>query len=71
MKKPTLQEIKDYIATKEYNVDPQTFYDYYTESDWKDCKGKPVKNWKLKVITWNGRQKAKAVDNTGNWEDYL
>ena len=57
--RPTLDEIRAYIDEKCYPVDPETFYNYFTEGEWLDSKGEPVKSWKQKVITWanksNGR----------------
>ena len=54
---PTLEEIQTYIKEKNYNVDAQKFYDYFTEGNWHDSKGNPVKNWKQKIITWHGNSK--------------
>lgn len=51
---PTLEEIKAYCAERKNNVDPQKFYDYFTASDWVDSKGKKVRSWKQKIITWEG-----------------
>ena len=52
---PTLDEITAYVKARNSNVDPKKFYDYYSEADWKDSEGKPVKSWKQKLITWEGR----------------
>lgn len=51
---PSLDEIKAYIVERgaESLVDAQKFYDYFTVGGWKDSAGKPVKNWKQKLITW-------------------
>ena len=68
---PTLQEIQSYISEKKYNVDAKKFFEWYTESEWKDRDGKPVKNWKLKVITWsthNGSTKTAAGKQTRTGE---
>jgi len=51
---PTLEEVKAYCIARKNNVDPQKFYDYFNASDWIDSKGNKVKNWKQKVITWEG-----------------
>jgi hypothetical protein len=51
---PTLEEVKAYCLERKNNVDPQKFYDYFTASGWYDSKGKKVKSWKQKVITWEG-----------------
>ena len=53
---PTIEEVKSYCASRNSDVDPNKFYEYYNEGGWKDAKGNPVKNWKQKVITWEGRQ---------------
>ena len=55
-KKPTLSEVREYIKEKHYSVDAVKFYEYYEAGDWHDAKGKPVKNWKQRLVTWNGRQ---------------
>lgn len=66
--KPTLEEVQAYCKERNNNVDAKAFFDYYETGDWKDAKGKPVKNWKQKVITWerssnNGKTKPKpAID---------
>jgi len=58
---PSLQEIKDYVISRGSNVDPVKFYEYFTEGDWKDSKGNKVKNWKQKLITWEGFKKETPV----------
>lgn len=63
---PTLDEVKAYCAERQNNVDPQKFYDYFTEADWYDSKGKKVVSWKQKVITWERYADApKAVGANG------
>jgi hypothetical protein len=49
---PTLEEIQTYCKSRNNNVDPQKFFDYFNESGWIDSKGNSVKNWKQKIITW-------------------
>ena len=60
-KKPSLEEIEQYITENKMNVNPQTFYKYFTESNWVDSNGKKVKNWKQKIITWNSYSKNKKT----------
>ncbi|MDD4689046.1 MAG: helix-turn-helix domain-containing protein [Eubacteriales bacterium] len=60
---PIKEEIEQYIHEKNYNVNVDTFFEYYNESGWKDLDGKQVKNWKQKVITWAGRSKNFKKDN--------
>lgn len=59
-KKPTLEEIEAYCRERNNNVNAKDFYDYYEAGQWKDAKGKPVRNWKQKVITWERSSKGGA-----------
>lgn len=59
---PTLEEVTAYCKERHNNVDPQKFFDYYSEGEWKDGKGNPVRSWKQKVLTWerdNGNPRPK------------
>lgn len=49
---PTLEEVKAYCKERESNVDPKKFFDYFEAGRWIDSAGKPVRNWKQKLITW-------------------
>ena len=43
-------------------------YDYYSAGNWKDSKGKRVKNWKQKMIAvWFKAENLKTIEN-GNKE---
>ena len=46
--------LKDYIKEKNYIVDGDYFYTFFTEGDWHDSKGVKVKSWKQKIVTWQG-----------------
>ena len=73
--RPTLEEIEEYISEKNLNVDAKKFYEYFDAGDWLDSKGKPVRNWKQKIITWsnnNGndfgagyRERRRVSEDTG------
>jgi hypothetical protein len=60
---PTLEEVRAYCLERKNNVDPKKFFDYFTASDWYDSKGKKVKSWKQKVITWEGFSNNKVGAN--------
>jgi hypothetical protein len=55
IEKPTMQEINEYQQDKCPSVDSNTFFEYYDSNDWQDKNGKPVKNWKLKMLTWHNK----------------
>ena len=55
--KPTLEEVQAYCQERNNSVDAKAFFDYYETGNWKDAKGKPVRNWKQKVITWERTEK--------------
>jgi hypothetical protein len=65
-KKPTLEDIEEYCKSRNNNIDPKKFYDYYSVNNWKDKDGKQVKSWKQKVITWEGRTRS---NNVPEWFD--
>lgn len=49
---PTLQEVKDYCSERKNNVDAERFFDYYSANGWVQGKGKPIKDWKACIRTW-------------------
>lgn len=51
---PTLKEVENYCRERGNKVDAKRFFDFFEASGWIDSKGKPVQNWKQKVITWEG-----------------
>ena len=71
---PTLEEVQAYCRERGNNVDPKKFFDYFTASEWVDSNGKPVQNWKQKVITWEGGNgngnNRKAGRSKVNFEPY-
>ena len=66
---PTLEEVKKYVEDKKLKVNPNEFYDYFTEGKWIDSKGKAVRNWKQKILTWNNY--SKKQDNSSAEEEFL
>ena len=58
---PTLKELEAYSQEQNLVVDIEKFFKYYTATDWKDNKGKSVKNWKLKLITWSTKSSPKQT----------
>ena len=56
---PTFEDVEAYAKERKRSDLAKKFFDYYTEGNWKDKDGKPVKNWKQKFITWEGRNNIK------------
>lgn len=54
-KKPTREEIEQYIKEKQLNVDGAVFYDYYESNGWYVGKNK-MKNWKASLNNWSRRE---------------
>lgn len=48
---PTLDEVADYCAQKNYNIDPEKFFNYYESNGWMVGKNK-MKNWRAAVSNW-------------------
>jgi len=63
---PTLEEIKSYIAEKNLSVNAEKFFNYFSEGNWVDSKGNKVKNWKQKLLTWNGYSSNKGENELKN-----
>ena len=69
---PTRAEVRAYAKSRNSSVDPDRFYDYFTADPsrpWVDGKGQPVKNWKQKFITWEGRGNDAGRSNPRSSED--
>lgn len=60
-KKPTLEEVTAYIQERKSPIDSERFYAYYESVGWIVGK-KPMKNWKMAVITWEKRLEAERKE---------
>lgn len=60
---PTRVEVAAYAKSRGW-ADPDGFaahfIDYYTEAKWRLSNGKPMKDWKKAVITWEPNNKART-----------
>lgn len=52
---PTLEEVREYFKERGTNIDPESFWAYYTANGWVQTRGKPIRNWKACLITWERR----------------
>lgn len=59
---PSLPQITDYVKNNSLSVNPNRFFAYYNERDWKTPKGNPV-DWESKIQEWDFEDKQKAKTN--------
>ena len=53
---PSVEEVSEYVNTREVKIDPQSFVDHYTANGWMRGKTK-IKDWKACVRTWEKNQR--------------
>jgi len=49
---PTVDEVRAYCEERHNNIDAERFINYYETNGWVQGKGKPIKDWKAAVRTW-------------------
>lgn len=49
---PTVEEVNAYCHERNNGIDASEFVDFYTANGWTQGKGKPIKDWKACVRTW-------------------
>lgn len=55
MKRPTVEEVQEYISLNNYAVNAERFVDYYESNGWKVGRN-PMKDWKACVRTWHKKE---------------
>lgn len=53
--RPTIEELRAYIAEKGYSIDAEYFFNHYESVGWMRGKTK-MKSWKATLATWNKNQ---------------
>ena len=67
---PSVEDVQEYCLERNNSIDPQRFVDFYEANGWTQGKGKPIKDWKAAVRTWESRQEAKPVkQDRYSWMD--
>jgi hypothetical protein len=61
---PTPEEINSYCTEKGYKVDAKKIFDYYSQNEWKDSRGKKVLNWQSKILAVWCKDENKISVNT-------
>ena len=67
---PTVEEVKKYCAERKNNIDAQKFVDFYTANGWVQGKGKPIKDWKAAVRTWERNSKPKTEPKKNSFNQF-
>lgn len=67
-RKPTLEEVRDYINEKGYSIDPENFYDYYESVGWQRGRSR-MKDWKATIRNWNSREKKSKHEIVTEYDD--
>lgn len=60
---PTVEEAAAYCKERGNNIDAERFVDFYTANGWKQGAGKPIKDWRAAVRTWERRGNDGAKSN--------
>ena len=55
--KPTPEEVSEYAKSIDFDLEGNSFVDYYEARGWKYKQGQPMKSWQAAVRTWKGRHK--------------
>ena len=55
-KPPTLEEVRAFFQEKGTTIDPEAFFAHYEANGWVQSRGKPIRNWKACLTTWEKRE---------------
>jgi len=66
---PGVEEVGEYCRERKNGIDPQRFVDFYTANGWLQGKGKPIKDWRAAVRTWEGREKNDRHHHDHGYDD--
>ena len=61
-KRPSVDEVREYIASQSYSVDAEAFIDFYEAKGWR-VGNNPMKDWKAAVRTWERRNREEGKAN--------
>ena len=62
--RPSLDDVREYIAQNYLPVDPERFFDYYEANGWKISGKSQMKDRKAAVRNWSHREQEKANEKT-------
>ena len=62
---PTIEEVREYVKSKNIDVDPDKFWNFHQSKGWVIGKVR-MKNWHCAIATWVKRQKSDNKNATAN-----
>ena len=62
-RKPTVEQIDEYIKEKKLHFNAERFFDYYESKGWVVGKNSPMKDWKAACRTWESMRNGKQEHN--------
>lgn len=68
-KKPSLEEVQNYISEKNLTIDPERFFYYYEANGWTQGS-KKMKSWQAAVQYWQRTEKKEQKEEE-SWSDYV
>lgn len=66
---PKPEEVEAYCRERHNGIDAAHFVDFYTANGWSQGRGKPIRDWKAAVRTWEGREKNGRNDHRPRGND--
>lgn len=57
---PSVEEVRAYCQERQNTIDAQQFVDFYIANGWTQGHGKPIKDWRAAVRTWEARDRDKT-----------
>lgn len=70
-RKPTLEEVKEYCRQRGNKVDAERFVNFYETNGWVQGRGKPIRDWKAAVRTWENRNDSEHNEQRSNKDRIL
>lgn len=67
---PAVEDVRAYCVERGNSVDAERFCDYYVANGWVQGKGKPIKDWRATVRTWERRSDSKCESKKKFVYDY-
>lgn len=64
-RKPSVDDVREYCASRGNNIDPEAFVDYYESKGWMIGKNK-MKDWRAAVRTWEKNEKERGTSQSGS-----